>query len=121
MSLKAQDVYGILNSKIEEGSGSSGGGNSELVQIDHGTSNTTFTLPPNQLHTWGQVTELNISLGSATSGKINEYMFFFDSGTTATALTLPETVVSDLVVEANQHYEVSIINNYLAWMSWAVT
>ena len=46
--------------------------------------------------------------------------FRFTSGSTATVLTLSDSVVSDLAIESNRMYEVSIINNYLAWMSWAV-
>lgn len=46
--------------------------------------------------------------------------FRFVSGETATNLTLPDSVYSDLVVEANRTYEISIVDNYLAWTSWAV-
>ena len=89
-------------------------------QTDHGTADTTYVLPPNEFHTWGEVAELNLIFSEGDSGKANEYIFSFDSGVTATVLTLPETVISDLVVEANRHYEISIVNNYLAWTSWAV-
>lgn len=90
-------------------------------QTDHGTADTTYVLPPNEFHTWGEVAELNLIFSEGDSGKANEYIFSFDSGATATVLTLPETVMSDLVVEANRHYEVSIVNNYLTWTSWAVS
>lgn len=89
-------------------------------QTDHGTADTTYVLSPNEFHTWGEVAELNLIFSEGDSGKANEYIFSFDSGVTATVLTLPETVISDLVVEANRHYEISIVNNYLAWTSWAV-
>ena len=89
-------------------------------QTDHGTADTTYVLPPNEFHTWGEVAELNLIFSEGDSGKANEYIFSFDSGATATVLTLPETVTSDLAVEANRHYEISIVNNYLAWTSWAV-
>ena len=89
-------------------------------QTDHGTADTTYVLPPNEFHTWGDIAELNLIFSEGDSEKANEYIFSFDSGVTATVLTLPETVISDLVVEANKHYEISIVNNYLAWTSWAV-
>lgn len=89
-------------------------------QTDHGTADTTYVLPPNEFHTWGEIAELNLIFSEGDSGKANEYIFSFDSGVTATVLTLPETVISDLVVESNRHYEISIVNNYLAWTSWAV-
>ena len=92
----------------------------QTTQTDHGTADTTYVLPPNEFHTWGEVAELNLIFSEGDSGKANEYIFSFDSGVTATVLTLPETVISDLVVEANRHYEISIVNNYLAWTSWAV-
>lgn len=146
--MTGDDAYAILHNKMDSGGGGTGATNyndltnkpkingvelsgnktsadlgisADITQVDHGTSDTTFVLPPNQLHTWGEVTELNLLFSEGTSGRVNEYMFSFDSGATATVLTLPETVMSDLVVEANRHYEVSIVNNYLTWTSWAVT
>ena len=92
-----------------------------VSQVDHETSDTTFTLPPNQLHTWGEIAALNLTFTEGTSGRVNEYMFSFDSGATATVLTLPEGIISDLVVEANKHYKVSVINNYLTWNSWDIS
>lgn len=146
--MTGDDAYAILHSKAGSGGGGTGATNyndlknkpkingvelsgnktsadlgisADITQVDHGTSDTTFVLPPNQLHTWGEVAELNLLFSEGTSGRVNEYIFSFDSGATATVLTLPESVVSDLSVEANRHYEVSIVNNYLTWMSWAVS
>ena len=104
----------------QDGQNGVDGASGIFPQIDHGTADTTYVLPPNEFHTWGEVAELNLIFSEGDSGKANEYIFSFDSGATATVLTLPETVVSDLVVEANRHYEVSIVNNYLTWTSWAV-
>lgn len=88
------------------------------TQIDHGTSNTIFTLPPNQYHTWGEVTSLTLTLGTGTSGQANGYWFSFDSGDTATTLSLPETIQTDIVVESNMHYECSIVGNYMTFEEW---
>lgn len=82
-------------------------------QINHGTNDTTFTLPPNQFHVWGEVGSLIITLGEQDSGHINEYMFEFISGATPTVLTLPTSVKfpDDYEIEANKKYQVSIVDN----------
>ena len=83
----------------------------ETTQVDHGTADTTFELPPNQYHTWGEVTALTLTLGAETSGQANGSWFSLDSGDTATTLSLPETVKTDIVVEPNMHYECYIVGN----------
>lgn len=90
-------------------------------QVDHGTADTTFELPPNQYHTWGEVVSLTLTLGAETSGQANGYWFSFDSGDTATTLSLPETVKTDIVVEPNMHYECSIVGNYMSFDEWEVS
>ena len=35
--------------------------------VEHGTSDTTFTLPPNQYHTWGEVASLTLTQATPTS------------------------------------------------------
>ena len=92
-----------------------------FTQTDHGTTDTTFTLPPNQYHTWGEVTSLTLTLGEGTSDQANGYWFSFDSGDTATTLSLPETVKTDIVVEPNIHYECSIVGNYMTFEEWEVS
>lgn len=93
----------------------------EITRVDHGTADTTFELPPNQYHTWGEVASLTLTLGTETSGQANGYWFSFDSGDTATTLSLPETVITDIVVEPNMHYECSIVGNYMTFEEWEVT
>lgn len=94
---------------------------SGTAQVDHGTSDTTFELPPNQYHTWGAVASLTLTLGTGDSGIANGYWFSFDSGDTATTLSLPETVQTDIVVEPNTHYECSIVGNYMTFEEWEVS
>lgn len=91
-----------------------------FTQTDHNTNDTTFTLEPNQLHTWGEVSSLTLTLGSGASGIVNEYMFSFTSGATATTLSLPESIQTDIVVEPNTHYECSIVNNYMVFRDWPI-
>lgn len=93
----------------------------EITRVDHGTADTTFELPPNQYHTWGEVASLTLTLGTETSGQANGYWFSFDSGDTATTLSLPETVKTDIVVEPNMHYECSIVGNYMTFEEWEAT
>ena len=90
-------------------------------QVDHGISDTTFELPPNQYHTWGEVSSLTLTLGAGTSGQANGYWFNFDSGDTATTLSLPEPIITDIVIEPNMHYECSIVGNYMTFEEWEVT
>ena len=92
-----------------------------VTQVDHGTADTTFALPPNQYHTWGAVASLTVTLGAETSGQANGYWFSFDSGATATTLSLPEEIKTDIVVEANTHYECIIVGNYMTFCDWEVT
>lgn len=93
----------------------------DLPQVDHGTADTTFTLPANEIHTWGEVASLTLTLGAETSGVANGYWFSFDSGDTATTLSLPETVQTDIVVEPNTHYECMIVNDYMTFYDWEVS
>lgn len=90
----------------------------DITQVDHGPSDTTFELPPNQYHTWGEVSSLTLTLGTLTDGYANGYWFSFDSGATATTLSLPESIKTDIVVEANTHYECIIIENYMTFSEW---
>ena len=93
---------------------------SQTTQTNHGTSDTTFTLPPNQYHTWGEVAALTLTLAAEESGVVNEYHFAFDSGATATTLSLPEGIQTDIVVEPSTHYECSVIDNYMTFRDWPV-
>ena len=93
----------------------------EVTRVDHGTSDITFQLPPNQYHTWGEVANLTLTLGAETSGQANGYWFSFDSGDTATTLSLPETGQTDIGVEPNMHYECSIVGNYMTFEEWEVS
>lgn len=92
----------------------------DITQVDHGTSDTTFTLPPNEIHTWGEVSSLTLTLGAGTSGIVNEYLFAFSSGATPTTLSLPKSIQTDIYVDANTHYECSIVGDYMTFHDWPV-
>lgn len=93
------------------GGGGSSSGSGAYSEVNHGTSDTTFTLTPNTFHIWDEVANLTLTLGSETSGVANEFLFQFTSGATATSLTLPDDIkwVSELAVEPNMIYQVSIL------------
>lgn len=93
------------------GGGGSSSGSGAYAEVNHGTSDTTFTLTPNTFHIWDEVANLTLTLGSETSGVANEFLFQFTSGATATSLALPDDIkwVSELAVEPNMIYQVSIL------------
>lgn len=72
-------------------------------------------------HFTGALTALTITLNAAPSGQLAQYHFDFDCGSTAPTVTIPSTVhMPDAnSFEASKHYEVDILNNYGAVISWA--
>lgn len=97
-------------------------GNSGLLTfIEKQNTDKVIELTPNTEYKFPEMESLTITLGKAEDANVvNEYRFSFISGTTPTTLTLPSDVKSDMVVEANMEYEVSILNNRLVWTSWVV-
>jgi len=91
--------------------------------VNHGTSDTTYSITPNVLHIWGEVASLTLTLATPSDNTIeNEYKFRFESGSTATTLSLPVSVVydeskGDLIPEADKIYEVSIVDNIALWIA----
>lgn len=102
----------------------SGGGNSTgsgaYSEVNHGTSDTTFTLTPNTFHIWGEVTFLNLGFESETEGIANEYLFQFTSGSEPTTLILPSIIKfnSDFTIEEDKIYQISILKGLGTVMSW---
>ena len=84
----------------------------KTLLVNHGTSDTTFTLTPNTKHVWGEVASLTITLGTEISGIVNIFYFQFDSGSTATTLSLPASIKwnydEQLVVLPNTRYQINI-------------
>ena len=112
-NIKTINGTSILGSGDITISGDSSSGSGAYSEVNHGTSDTTFTLTPNTFHVWEEVTELNLDFGAETAGVANEYLFQFSSGATATTLTLPDTIkwANNEVptIEANMIYQVSIL------------
>ena len=114
-NIKTINGTSILGSgNITISGGSSGGGSGAYAQVNHGTSDTTFTLTPNTFHVWDEVASLTLTLGSEQSGVANEYLFQFTSGATATSLTLPDDIkwVNDAAptISENMIYQISVLN-----------
>lgn len=112
--VKSGGVYTALTSKADK-----------TAIMNHGTSDTTYSVTPNIMHIWGTVPSLAITLGTPTDATIvNEYMIQFESGSTATTLSLPSSVewaesCGSLSVETNKTYQISIVNNIGLWASIA--
>lgn len=89
------------------------GGSGAYAEVNHGTSDTTFTLTPNTFHVWDEVASLDLSFGAETSGVANEYLFQFTSGATATTLTLPSDIKwannSAPTISENKIYQISVL------------
>lgn len=108
-TINGESIVGSGNIVISGGSGGSGA----YSEVNHGTSDTTFTLTPNTFHVWDEVASLTLDFGSETSGVANEFLFQFTSGSTATSLTLPDDIkwANDEAptIEANMIYQVSVL------------
>ena len=65
-----------------------------LKRVDHGTADTTFALRGNEMHIWGEVEQLKLTLAPYEKPDvIAEYAFQFSTPLdTATAFLIPETV-----------------------------
>ena len=78
----------------------------KLTQLGTITSNTTFFL--------------NTSTDVCVSGKANHYYWTFDTGATAPTITWPSGLTwpggSAPAILPNKHYEISVLNNIVAWM-----
>lgn len=81
---------------------------------------TTVTINPNVLNVWGEVASLTITFAEVDATKYNEFMIQFESGAVATTLTLPATVswLTDVKIEANTTYQISIVNNLGIMEGW---
>ncbi len=110
-TINGESILGSGNITISGGGTS--GGSGAYAEVNHGTSDTTFTLTPNTFHIWDEVANLTLTLGSETSGVANEFLFQFTSGATATSLTLPDDIKwandSAPTIAENMIYQVSIL------------
>lgn len=117
----AKGEQGIQGLKGEKGDKGDKGDSGLLSLITKTNSDTQVELTPNTEYRFPEMSSLQIMLKAPTDNNVvNEYRFSFTSGATPTTLTLPQSVKSDMVVQSNRIYEVSIVNNLLMWASWEV-
>lgn len=118
-TINGTSILGSGNIVISGGSSSSSGSGA-YSEVNHGTSDTTFTLTPNTFHIWEEVSALTLTLGGETSGFANEFIFQFTSGATATTLTLPDDIkwANELAIEPNMIYQVSILKGLGSVLEW---
>ena len=96
----------------------------KIPRITKASTDTTATIEPNKLYVFPEMSALTITLAAITDNTIvNEYHFIFESGATATVLTLPASVLQPdgFTVEANMHYEISILEGAMTAQGWAVS
>ena len=121
-TINGQPIEGSGNIEIQGGGSSGGSGSGAYAEVNHGTSDTTFTLTPNTFHVWDEVASLDLTLGSETSGIANEYLFQFTSGSTATTLSLPDDIKwtggEAPNIEPNMIYQVSILKSLASVLNW---
>ena len=91
-----------------------------IEKVPMSSADTVATLQPGKLYVFPEMATMTIQFMQTRIDTYREYHFIFQSGATATVLTLPEGVKSDMAVEPNRIYEVSIVDNLLSWTSWAV-
>ena len=92
--------------------------------INHGTSDTTYQLAPNEFHIWGEVASLTLTLKDESTGFVDGYWFRFTCGSTPTVLTLPSSVewyYENVEFEANHTYEVTIVEGKACYTDYAST
>ena len=109
---------------VENGAWGKGYQAARTPRVAMTAQDTTPTLDPNKLYVFPEMSALTITLAAITDNTIvNEYHFIFESGSTATVLTLPASVLQPdgFTVEANMHYEVSILEGAMTAQGWAVT
>lgn len=100
------------------------GNSSAYPQIDAGLDGDTFDIVPNTFYVFGEKTDLDITFidaeSSGNTGKACEYLFQFTSGSEGTTLVLNDDIkwTSELVIEPNKIYQISILNGLGTVMSW---
>lgn len=92
----------------------------KVPEVNHGTSDTTFTLTPNIMHIWGEIATLNLTLSADSNSVLDEYMFTFTCpSAAATNLTLPSSIkwIQQPELQAGKTYQVSIVNGLAGYLT----
>lgn len=111
-----------LASYVTDGIGDSVKAKTRIV--NHGTSDITYQLAPNEFHIWGEVASLTLTLKDESSNYVDGYWFRFTCGSTPTILNLPASIewyYEDVTFEANHTYEVTIVEGKACYTDYAST
>ena len=124
ISGKQDKIVSGTNIKTINGASILGSGdiisNAAYQLVNHGVSNTIFTLASNTFYIWDEVTSLTLTIEDEIAGVANKYIFRFISGSEPTTLILPDSIKfnSDFTIEENKIYQISILNGFGTVMSW---
>ena len=94
------------------------------VRVEKTAADTVVELEPNKLYIFPEMSSLTYTLATPADATVaNEYHFIFTSGSTATQLVNPEgvKVPDNMSIESNKVYEISILEENLAYQSWEVS
>lgn len=120
-SLSGSSTNPVQNKKIKEALDAKQDKVTEVTVATDGAVTQALDAGKNY-HFTGALTALTITLNAPATGEMAQYHFDFSCGSTAPTVTLPNTVVMPSGnFEASKHYEVDILNNYGAVMSWAIS
>lgn len=85
-----------------------------ITIVDHGTSNTTFTMTPNVLHKWDTITSLTLTFPTSNNSYVDEYKAVFTAGTNF-SMAVPDTMkwVNGQIPSFTEgiQYELSILDS----------
>lgn len=90
-------------------------------RIEKNAVDTSVTLEPNKLYIFPEMATLEYTLKKSDDNTVSEYHFIFTSGENATELIHPENVnIGYFTVEANNTYEISIMEGLLSGQNWEI-
>lgn len=85
-----------------------------ITIVNHGTSDTTFTMTPNVLHKWDTITSLTLTFPTSNDSYVDEYKAVFTAGTNF-SMAVPDTMkwVNGQIPSFTEgiQYELSILDS----------
>lgn len=98
----------------------------EMTQPDFpvATSIPVGGMLPNVLYELGTIGNTTISLAAGTAGMLNHYYFTFETGNAAPTITWPSLTWVDgsaPTINADKHYEVSVLDGYALYVELDIT
>lgn len=109
-------ITAVKLNKMEEGIE-----DADEIPVNEVTGSTvTQELSPNEFYVFEEVSSITLTFAAGEAGVVNEYHFRFTSGATPSTLSLPVDVIMPdyFNISANKGYEISIIDEVGAFISW---